>query len=171
MGYRLFFKKFILWAQCLLPKICLIGFYIFQSTFLFSPSLNALKLHQPFNFVIYPLTVLSTDLKCIIQCFLECSWIHRTIATVLPLARCGDIHWALLHKRLRQEYCEFKAQPGLCSDGKRGSEREGKERKQTLHPLAVAFQSLQEPLIYYGSMAVDLSVVEISYRNDFIFFL
>lgn len=45
----------------------------------------------------------------------------------------------------------------------------GKERKQTLHPLAVAFQSLQEPLIYYGSMAVDSSVVEISYRNDFFF--
>lgn len=64
---------------------------------------------------------------------------HNLTSKTQPLARCGVIHWSLLHKRLRQEYCEFKAQPGLYSNGKRGSEREGKERKQTLHPLAVAF--------------------------------
>lgn len=45
---------------------------------------------------------------------------------------------------------------------------EGERRKEAdLYPLAVARQSLQAPLIYYGCIAVDLPVVDISCRNEF----
>jgi hypothetical protein len=49
---------------------------------------------------------------------------------------------------------------------KKGSE-EGKRKEADPASFSIARQSLQEPLIYYGSIAVELPVSDISYRSEF----